>query len=324
MTTMNKKKNERKRLGGLLAAGLAGVILLSGCGAQEAGGSRAGSSAANESAQGEAAPAGGASSAADAVQAADPSEKPQQASDLSAYALDMRDTRRSVEKDRIRWINGDVTVTAEVAKYYDQADVVTADFDSLRLEAPSLPDPVELPEAPKTVDAVTVSPDRQYAAVTAGYHESTKLFVVNLASGEVRNVNKEFEQEGYGFTEVIHGAAWMPSGPVNNGGHIMALGYGLIGETKAGMYNLDNARLFEVPIPKANTIFGYSGCLWSADGRTFDFIGETYSKEGEESFAVFRYDPQSRETVEAGPISRAQLVNRYEKTQGPTVFAADR
>ncbi|WP_172256232.1 hypothetical protein [Saccharibacillus deserti] len=294
---MNKQKSKRPllRLG---AAVVAAVLLLGGC-------SQQGERTRNETATSQASPS---------VQAAAP-VRPAEAS-----APDRRDTLRSIEKDRIRWINGEVVVTAGVSKYYDQAEVITADFESLRIEAPSLPQAIDLPETPETVESVTVSPDRSYAAIEAGYHESTQLFIVDLASGQLRNLNEELEQEGYGFVEVIHGSAWMPANSVNSGGHILAFGYGLIGEMKTCMYNLDNARLFEAAIPDRNTVSGSSSCQWSADGRTFDFVAETY-QGAQESFRIFRYAADNGGTIEIGPISRAELVNRNEKMQGPTIFA---
>ncbi|WP_172194653.1 hypothetical protein [Saccharibacillus qingshengii] len=303
---MNKQNSKRPllRLGAAVAAA---VLLLGGC-------SQQGERMRNETVTSQASPS--VQSAAPA-RSAEASAAKQGISEPSAP--DRRETLRSIEKNRIRWINAEVVVTAGVSKYYDQAEVITADFESLRIEAPSLPQAIDFPETPETVESVTVSPDRSYAAIEAGYHESTKLFIVDLASGQLRNLNEELEQEGYGFVEVIHGAAWMPANSVNHGGHILAFGYGLIGEMKTGMYNLDNARLFEAAIPDKNTVVNASSFQWSADGRMFDFVGETY-KGAQESFRVFRYAADTGETIEIGPISRAELVNRNEKTRGPTIF----
>lgn len=292
--------------------GLAAAVLFGGCEMESR-------TPAQEQRNNEEASAVSAAPAAAARTSNETAVAPQTGIDLSGYALDTKETTRSVGKDRIRWTNADVTVTAKLFKHTDQAEVLTADFESLSIEAPSLPQPVKLQQSPGTVQGVTISPDRTYAAVTIGYPESTKLFIVNLVSEESEFLNDRLQKDGYGYAEAIHGAAWAPYRSGHDD-HVLALGYGLIGETKAGLYHLDNARLLEVPFAESGTFFAAANCLWSRDGQTFDFFGETFNKAGQAGFTLLRYDTATGKTQTVREVERAELANLYQKLQGPTTF----
>ncbi|MEC0238401.1 hypothetical protein P4H66_00755 [Paenibacillus dokdonensis] len=219
--------------------------------------------------------------------------------DLSQYYTSDKPIEKESDKSHILWKQGSVTLKASLGKPNEQEKPETSQVvSSLTVDQKDHHIEVKLDPRPYNVPMAALSADESYLALSAEYHETSTLVIIDLKNGTYSTLNQQLEKNGKNRLEILPTFSWSPQG------NVLAFSYGLISELSWGLYDADQMKLtFMPPAEGVQSLISTSYVMWSKDGQTVSYISENPSDQ----MKLYRYGIADASTVKVRDLTREEF-----------------
>ncbi len=224
--------------------------------------------------------------------------------DLSQYYSSDKPVEKENDKSHILWKQGSVTLKASLGMPAEQERPETSQVvTSLTVDQKGRQIEVKLDPRPYNVSKAALSADESYLALSAEYHETSTLVIVDLQDGTYSTLNQQLEKNGKNKLEILPTFSWSPQG------NVLAFSYGIISELSWGLYNADQAKLtFLPPAEGVSSLISTSCVMWSKDSQSVSYIGENPSDQ----MKLYRYSIADASTMKVKDLTREEF-DKFQK-----------
>ncbi|WP_203457074.1 TolB family protein [Paenibacillus tepidiphilus] len=181
------------------------------------------------------------------------------------YSTKYYPPRMNTLDEHVLWIEGDVVLTAQIAKATgEQVHEANTVISSMRVDSGMGSKELALDPLPLGLHSFAQSANDQLA-VHVRDHEGSRLFILDLLSGEQVLLNQLNVAEGAPSHEKIDSYNWSPDGTK------LAVAYGEIGSSHIAVYDTESKVLSGIS-DQDFTWIPY--VVWHKDGQGLDFVSK--------------------------------------------------
>ncbi|WP_145050002.1 hypothetical protein [Paenibacillus xylanexedens] len=197
----------------------------------------------------------------------------------------------------LHWKGGNITLTTTSTQREDvpafeqhviQSIVVTQGKQQYTMQTSDWEDKL------LQITSVAASDSKAWIAIQAERSAGSSLILLNLETGEWRNLQDRLHQAGQKNVETITAYAWAPSEDQ------VAFSYGDTSKSTISIYNAQQDRLMK--LPRTTNYITTSLILWQKDGTWLDYISEYPSDQ----FILYRYTLASNKVKPVKKMKRQE------------------
>lgn len=210
--------------------------------------------------------------------------------DLSKYYSSDRGAIKKVTSNSIEWKENGVTFTAmknPEAHTIDTMSVITNDKNI----------DIKVQRKPDHINSISLSSTNNYVSISLGYDNGEMLVLIDLLNGKYEILNDLIMSQDKGSIETVESNNWSPDGTK------IAFSYGLISETKLGIYDVKSKKFTFPKLEK--TYLGVNRIMWLKSGNGFDYIAD-YSDDLQ--LKLYNYDLHNNSVKTIRNVSKDEML----------------